>query len=85
MGRYEIHLPGGGTLPMSIMAGTGALMAQAAGQPVIELIPMGDHTFRAEFDPTLRITFKVEGERATGFTLLQGGTSSDAPRVGDAP
>jgi CubicO group peptidase (beta-lactamase class C family) len=85
MGRYEIHLPGGGTLPMSILAGTGALMAQAAGQPVIELIPMGNHTFRAEFDPTLRITFKVEGERATSFTLLQGGTSSDAPRVGDAP
>lgn len=82
-GRYEIQNPDHSVLPVAIIAGEQALMAQPRGQPVSELIPMGNHVFRADFDPSVRITFRLENGRATGFTLLQGGMTLDAPRVGD--
>jgi CubicO group peptidase (beta-lactamase class C family) len=80
-GRYEIHLPDGKLLPVTITAGEDALMIQPKGQPATELIPIGDHVFRADFDATLRVTFHLEGDHATGFTLLQGGATMEAPRV----
>ena len=82
-GKYEIQLPNGGKLAFTVTAGASALMGQGAGQPAIELIPLGNHVFGAAFDPSLRITFKLEGDHATGFTLLQGGATMEAPRVGD--
>ncbi len=82
-GRYEIHLPNGSVLPMRVWSGASAVLTQATGQSVIELIALGNHVFGAAFDPALRITFHVEGDHTTGFTLLQGGATMEAPRVGE--
>jgi hypothetical protein len=60
-------------------------MAQPENQPAFELIPLGNHVFAASFDPAVRMTFTVAGERATGFTLLQGRAPVQAMRVGDTP
>ncbi len=84
-GRYELRLPDGRVMPVTMLAGANAVMTQAEGQPAFELIPLGNHVFGAEFDPALRVTFTVENGKATGFTLLQGGATSRATRVGDAP
>ena len=70
---------------MDIRTGAASLMAQAEGQPAIELIPLGANVFGAEFDPTLRLSFALEHGRATGFTLVQGGVTMQAQRTGDAP
>ncbi len=59
------------------------MLTQAAGQGAFALIPLGNHVFGAAFNPSVRITFHVEGDHATGFTLQQGGATVEAPRVGD--
>ncbi|HLS48201.1 MAG TPA: hypothetical protein VK012_06750, partial [Gemmatimonadales bacterium] len=51
----------------------GGLTAQLVGQGPIPLIYYGEHTFGAEFDPSVRLIFAIEGGRATEVTLLQGG------------
>ncbi len=58
----------------------GELFAQLVGQGAIPLIPMGNHTFGASFDPAVRIAFTVENGTATKVTLTQGGRSSDGLR-----
>lgn len=84
-GRYELRRAGGGVMRITMLAGANALLTQAEGQSAFELIPLGQHVFGAEVDPTLRVTFTVENGKATGFTLVQRGTTSQATRVGDAP
>ncbi len=84
-GSYALQLPGGRTMRFRVVAGASALMAEPEGQPASELIPLGNHVFTAEFDPTLRVTCAVENGRATGFTLVQGGETSQAKRVEGAP
>ncbi len=84
-GRYELHTPDGRTLRITMLAGANALLTQAEGQSAFELIPLGNHVFSAEVDPSLRVTFKLQNGKATGFTLAQRGTISQATRVGDAP
>jgi D-alanyl-D-alanine carboxypeptidase len=83
-GRYELRRPDGSRLGMTVLAGSDALMAQADGQPVSELIPIGGRVFRPDFDPTVRLTFDP-GEPAPGFTLVQRGVTSRAVRVGALP
>jgi hypothetical protein len=48
-------------------------MAQAEGQGNAPLRYLGDDTFGADFDPTVRMKFRVEGGRAVGGSLLQHG------------
>ncbi len=84
-GRYELHTPDGRTLRITMLAGANALLTQAEGQSAFELIPLGNHVFGAEVDPSLRVTFTLQNGKATGFTLAQRGTISQATRVGDAP
>ena len=82
-GRYELHLPNGAMLAMRVWSGDSAVLTQATGQPAVELIAFGNHVFGAAFDPSLRMTFHVEGDHATSLTLLQGGATIEAPRVGE--
>ena len=82
-GRYELHLPNGAVLPLRVWSGDSTVLTQATGQPAVELIPYGNHVFGAAFDPSLRMTFHLDGDHATGLTLLQGGATIEAPRVGD--
>ncbi|HEX9108457.1 MAG TPA: serine hydrolase domain-containing protein [Longimicrobiales bacterium] len=83
-GRYELHTPDGQVMVITVIAGANALMAQGEGQPAFELIPLGGHVFGAQMDPSMRVTFALENGKATGFTLAQGGATSQAKRV-EAP
>lgn len=80
-GDYELTLPGERTLRLTIFVEGEALEAQLQGQGAFEMIPYGNDVFGAAFDQSLRMTFKIEHGRATGFTLLQGGASMPARRV----
>jgi D-alanyl-D-alanine carboxypeptidase len=57
------------------------LMAQGTGQPAFPLRYQGDHTFDGPEASSIRMVFTVEGERATMFTLSQGGGALPARRV----
>lgn len=83
-GRYELRMPDGTVRPFTVIAGKMALVAEAPGQPPIELIPLGNHAFRTEVDRTFKLTFTLDGGHATGFTLVQRGATLQATRVGDA-
>jgi D-alanyl-D-alanine carboxypeptidase len=80
VGSYAVQLPGR-VLPMRIFEQGDKLISQAEGQGPIELIPYGNHTFGAAFDPSVRLIFAIDGGRAAKFTLRQGGGSFEAPRV----
>ena len=58
----------------------GELFSQLEGQGATPLIPMGNHTFGASFDPSVRIVFTVGNGAATGLTLTQGGRTLEALR-----
>lgn len=45
------------------------------------LVYRGSHTFVLADDPAARVVFKVEGNKATGFTLTSGGQASEATRL----
>jgi D-alanyl-D-alanine carboxypeptidase len=59
----------------------GALWARITGQSPGRLLYAGDHEFRAIFDPAVRFVFRVDGGRAAGFVLHQGGATVEAERV----
>jgi D-alanyl-D-alanine carboxypeptidase len=80
-GTYELKLPNGTTLSLRVFEQDGQLLSQATNQPTIRLYSLGNHTFGVEFDPNLRLTFIVEGDRAARVTLLQGGATVVGERV----
>lgn len=82
LGTYDLRLPDGGTLTMTLTAAsTGdGVIAQAAGQAAIPLIHAGSDTFGAAFDPTLRLTVVVEDGRAVRLVLRQGGGTLEGAR-----
>ena len=84
-GRYELALPDGQVLPLVVRATGDAVTITPAGQPMQTLIPFGQHVFGVAADPTVRFTFTVNADRATGLTVLQNGVHLRATRVGDAP
>jgi hypothetical protein len=43
------------------------------GQDAFPVIPYGNNTFGASFDPNVRIVFSMEGDRVTKVSLHQGG------------
>ncbi len=81
-GSFVLALPGSGTLVVNVAADSTRLYAQAEapGQSRFEMIPYGNHVFGAEFDRALRMTFVVEGGRATRLRLRQGGADLEGPR-----
>jgi CubicO group peptidase (beta-lactamase class C family) len=80
VGEYTITRPNGSPLQLQISLEGDRLMAQAPGQPQQELIPNGNHTFSADFDRTMRLTFVVENGKATKLTLRQGGAEMPGVR-----
>jgi hypothetical protein len=74
-GDYDIVLPDGQILPFLIFTKDGQLMGQAEGQGATPLKYIGDHTFGADFDPTVRIIFTVESGRVTRGKLVQRGAA----------
>lgn len=82
VGTYALALPNSATMVINVTADSARLYAQAEGpgQGKFELVPYGNHTFGAEFDRTLRMTFTVENGRATRLRSRQGGAEIEGPR-----
>jgi CubicO group peptidase (beta-lactamase class C family) len=78
-GVYALELPTGAR-DFTFTVRDGDLYGQLAGQGANPLIPLGDHVFGAEFDPTLRIRFVLDGERVTGLVLEQRGQRFEGKR-----
>lgn len=74
-GDYDIVLPDGQILPFLISSEGDQLMGQAEGQGATPLKYLGDDTFGADFDPTVRIVFTVENGRVTRGKLVQRGAA----------
>lgn len=81
-GTYPLTLPSGARMPLRVYLEGDKLMAQAQGpgQGAFELIPYGNHSFGADFDRSLRLTFTVENSRATKLVLRQGGMTMEGAR-----
>jgi D-alanyl-D-alanine carboxypeptidase len=79
-GDYDIGLPDGRILPFRIFAEGEELMGQAEGQDKAPLKYLGDDTFGADFDPTVRFKFTVEGSRVVSAKLMQHGMTMNVTR-----
>ena len=79
-GDFDIGLPDGKILPFKTFVEAGALMGQAEGQGKAPLTYIGNDTFGADFDPTVRLIFTVENGRVTGAKLLQRGATMNVTR-----
>jgi CubicO group peptidase (beta-lactamase class C family) len=81
-GRFLLARLNGGVLPLRVFIEGDALMSQAEGpgQGKIPLVYLGNDTFGANFDTTLRLTFVVENGRTTKLRLLQRGNTIEGPR-----
>ena len=81
-GVYDLKLPTGQMLPIHIVAEAAGLTSQAEGpgQGKFPLNYLGDDTFGAAFDPSLRLTVLFENGRATRLRLQQGGGTIEGPR-----
>jgi hypothetical protein len=79
-GEYDIELPDGRKLPFRLFVENGALMARAEGQGKVPQKYIGNDTFGADFDPTVRLIFTVENGRVKAAKLLQGGATMNVIR-----
>jgi D-alanyl-D-alanine carboxypeptidase len=80
VGEYDITLPDGRVLPFKIFAEGEELMGQAEGQGKAPLRYIGDDTFGADFDPTVRLYFKVESGKVVSAKLFQRGATMPVTR-----
>jgi CubicO group peptidase (beta-lactamase class C family) len=81
-GVYDLRLPTGESLPVHIEAGPSGLTshAEGPGQGKFDLLYLGDDTFGAAVDRSLRLTVLFENGRAARLRLLQGGGTIEGPR-----
>jgi CubicO group peptidase (beta-lactamase class C family) len=80
VGNYTLTAPSGQKVPLRIFEQGGVLMTQIGGQPQGRLIPLGNHAFVLREDPDVRMTFVVNGDRATRLTMAQPGGTMEAVR-----
>lgn len=82
VGTYDLAKPAGGTLTIHVFADGPRLatFAEGPGQGLIPLFYLGDGSFGAAADPTLRLTFVNASERATSARLEQRGRTMEGPR-----
>jgi D-alanyl-D-alanine carboxypeptidase len=78
-GTYSLVL--GTARPFTVTEKDGKAFGQLEGQPASEMVPLGNHTFGADFDPTVRIIFTVVNDRSTKMTLQQRGQEFEGLRV----
>jgi CubicO group peptidase (beta-lactamase class C family) len=81
-GVYDLQLHTGQYLPVHIDVGPNGLTSRAEGpgQGTFDLLYLGDDTFGAAFDPSLRLTVLFENGRAAKLRLQQGGGTLEGPR-----
>ncbi len=78
VGVYTLVL--GSPRPFAVFEKDGKAFGQLEGQGPNELVPIGNHTFGADFDPTVRIVFTMAGEMASKMTLNQRGQAFEGLR-----
>ena len=66
--------------PFTVTEKDGKLTGQLEGQGPTTLIPFGDHTFGADFDPMVRLIFTMSDGKPTKVTLKQNGRSFEGTR-----
>jgi hypothetical protein len=57
------------------------LMIEGLGNAPMRLLAQGNHEFRARFDPSVRVVFRVENERVRSLTLHRFATVLAGRRV----
>ncbi len=72
VGKYALNL-GGTVREFSVFEREGALYGQLEGQSAIPLNFLGNDTWGASFDASLRLIFDAAGTTASTMTLKQGG------------
>jgi D-alanyl-D-alanine carboxypeptidase len=77
-GTYSLVL--GTARPFSVTEKDGKAYGQLEGQQPSEMVPLGNHTFGADFDPTVRIIFTMADGRPTKMTLRQRGQEFEGVR-----
>jgi hypothetical protein len=77
LGTYDL-----GQLQVRIFERDGVLMGQATGQSALRMMYQGEQTFLLDAPEAIKLVFELDGERATRFTLHQGGAVMPAPRIG---
>jgi hypothetical protein len=80
IGTYVLTPPGRDSIVFRIRAEGDGLVSEVVGQGVTPLIYFGNDTFGIAADPSVRLTFVVEGDRATKLRLVQGGATLEGPR-----
>ena len=82
LGTYKLaDIP----LEAKVFARDGKLFAQATDQPEFRLMSQGEHEFRADFDPSVKLVFAPDGDLAPSFMLHQGGGKIMATRIPESP
>ena len=81
-GVYDLNRLNGGIFTVHITVEEGRLMAQAEGpgQGKFLLLHLGNLRFGAAVDPTMVVTFTVDGDKATKLQLTQQGNTIEGPR-----
>ncbi len=79
VGVYSLPLPPG-PRDFTVAESADGITGQLEGQGPIPLLHYGDHTFGASFDPSVRLIFTVEGNRATRLALVQRGQRIEGAR-----
>lgn len=82
VGTYDVTLPGAGVQPFVVAAAAegDGVTVQLGAQPSARVVHLGDGTFGAAFDPTLRISFVMDGDAATRVVIRQRGGEFGGPR-----
>lgn len=81
----ELRLPGAyqlATTQIRVFTKDGHLWLEEPGQTAVHLISRGRGEFAIEGERDARIVFDLEGEKAAWFTLIRGGSTSRAIRMG---
>ena len=78
-GVYDLAL-GGAPKPFTVSEKDGVLYGQLEGQGPSVMIPLGNHTFGASFDPALRIVFTLVDGKSVTMQLTQGGGQFEGKR-----
>jgi hypothetical protein len=80
-GTFPLKLPTGADFPVTLRVEGGQVVGQPAGQDPNSLVYVGDHTFGAAFDPTLRLRVVVEGGRGVRAVLARRGSTVEGART----
>jgi CubicO group peptidase (beta-lactamase class C family) len=79
-GDYDLSLPDGRIMPFRIFVEGEELMGQAEGQGKAPLKYIGNDTFGADFDPTVRFIFAVKDGKVESAKLHQRGAVMNVTR-----